>query len=540
VSTTSSPPTQAPGIRIGLPTTGDVRVPGVIVRRDPRLIAGAVLVALIAVSAVLRSRQLGGELWFNEAIAVGIATRSFGGVLHATHVGGSAPLYYLLLHFWVNAFGDHEAQARALSLLCSLLTIPVAGWAGWSLAGPRAALYAAILFTFSSLFTEYAEQAQPYALLGLLSLLAVVAFLHAFVYRRRRYLWLLVGALEAALYTQGSAAQLVFGLTAGLLVVIGCAPADARRALVRDGALCLLALIVLYIPWLPSTIQQIAHATSPWHYAPLLGADIPGDLVGGERVDATLIVVIVMGIGPLALVKSRRRAPEAIVFWALATITISSIALIAVSQIATPDWVTRYLLPVATVLLLLAALSAARARIVGAVAIVVVVAFCADPGAFAPGHQSDMREVTAQLDRSMHRGDVVAVAQPEQTPLAWYYLPPGFRYESTLGPVSQPADMDWDNAETRLQNAAPAATLGRVVASLRPGQQLLFVRPLTEGGRNWKSSWASLVELRAAQWGQLLAGDVSRGILTPVGTAPVSYPGDCCVADSAVLYRKAS
>jgi mannosyltransferase len=540
VSTTSSPPTQAPGIRIGLPTTGDVRVPGVIVRRDPRLIAGAVLVALIAVSAVLRSRQLGGELWFNEAIAVGIATRSFGGVLHATHVGGSAPLYYLLLHFWVNAFGDHEAQARALSLLCSLLTIPVAGWAGWSLAGPRAALYAAILFTFSSLFTEYAEQAQPYALLGLLSLLAVVAFLHAFVYRRRRYLWLLVGALEAALYTQGSAAQLVFGLTAGLLVVIGCAPADARRALVRDGALCLLALIVLYIPWLPSTIQQIAHATSPWHYAPLLGADIPGDLVGGERVDATLIVVIVMGIGPLALVKSRRRAPEAIVFWALATITISSIALIAVSQIATPDWVTRYLLPVATVLLLLAALSAARARIVGAVAIVVVVAFCADPGAFAPGHQSDMREVTAQLDRSMHRGDVVAVAQPEQTPLAWYYLPPGFRYESTLGPVSQPADMDWDNAETRLQNAAPAATLGRVVASLRPGQQLLFVRPLTEGARNWKSSWASLVELRAAQWGQLLAGDVSRGILTPVGTAPVSYPGDCCVADSAVLYRKAS
>jgi mannosyltransferase len=540
VSTTSSPPARHLGTRIGLPTTGDVRVPGVITRRDPRLVAGVVLVALLAISAFLRSRQLGGELWFNEAIAVGIATRSFGGVLHASHVGGSAPLYYLLLHFWVNAFGDHESSARALSLLCSLLTIPVAGWAGWSLAGPRAALYTAILFAFSSVFTEYAEQAQPYALLGLLSLLAVVAFLHAFVYRRRRYLWLLVGALEAALYTQGTAALLGFGLAAGLLVVIRCAPADARRALVRDGALCLLALIVLYIPWLPSTIDQIAHATSPWHYAPLMGADIPGDLVGGERVDATLAVVIVMGIGPLALVKSRRREPEAIVFWALATIAISSIALTAVSQIATPDWVSRYLLPVATVLLVLAALSAARARIVGAVAIVVVIAFCADPGAFAPGHQSNMREVTAQLDRSMHPGDVVAVAQPEQTPLAWYYLPSGFRYASTLGPVSQPAYMDWDNAEARLRQAAPAATLGSLVASLRPGQQLLFVRPLTEGARNWKSSWASLVELRAAQWGQLLTGDVSRGILTPVGTAPVSYPGDCCVADSAVLYRKAS
>jgi mannosyltransferase len=540
VSTTSSSPARPLGPRTGLPPIGDVRAPDVMTRRDPRLVAGVVLIGLLVVSAYLRSRQLGGELWFNEAIAVGIATRSFSGVLHATRVGGSAPLYYLLLHFWVNAFGDHEAQARALSLLCSLLTIPVAGWAGWSLAGRRAAVYAAILFAFSSVFTEYAEQAQPYALLGLLSLLAVVAFLHAFVHRRRRYLGLFVAALEAALYTQGSAALLGVGLAAGLLVVIRCAPAEARRGLVRDGALCLLALIVLYIPWLPSTIDQIAHATSPWHYVPLLGADIPGDLVGGERVDAALLVVLVMGIGPLALVRSRRRAPEAIVFWALATIAISTIALTAVSQLATPDWVTRYLLPVATVLLLLSALSAARARVVGAVAIFVVVVFCADPGAFAPGHQSNMREVSAQLGRSLHPGDVVVVAQPEQTPLAWYYLPSGFRYVSTLGPVSQPAYMDWDNAEARLQQAAPAATLGRVVASLRPGQQLLFVRPLTEGARNWRSSWASLVELRAAQWGQLLTGDVSRGILTPVGTAPVSYPGDCCVANSAVLYRKAS
>ena len=217
---TSSPPARPLGNRIGLPSTGDVRVPGVIARRDPRLVAGVVLLALLVISALLRSRQLGGELWFNEAIAVGIATRSFGGVLHASHVGGSAPLYYLLLHFWVDAFGDHESQARGLSLLCSLLTVPVAGWAGWSLAGPRAALYAAILFAFSSVFTEFAEQAQPYALLGLLSLLAVVAFLHAFVYRRRRYLWLLTGALEAALYTQGTAALLMFGLSAGLIVVI--------------------------------------------------------------------------------------------------------------------------------------------------------------------------------------------------------------------------------------------------------------------------------------------------------------------------------
>ena len=523
---------------LGIPSVGEVRAPGFIARRPTWLIAAIVLIVLVAVSAVARSLQLDGELWFNEAIATGIATQSFGGVLHAVHVGGSSPLYYLLLHFWVNAVGDGEAQARGLSLLCGLLTIPVAGWAGWSLGGQRAGLYAAILFAFSAVITQYAEQVQPYTLLILLSLVAVTAFVHGFVYRRRRYLWLFTGALEAALYTQGSVALLIFGLSVAVAVVVRCAEPAARGAILRDAGLCLVALIVLYIPWLPSTIHQIVHATSPWHYVPLPGADVPGDLVGGERVDATLAVVIVMGLAPLVLVRSRRREPEAVAFWALIAMSVSGLALAAVTQIATPDWVARYFTPIVAALLLLAALSAARAKVVGAVAIVLCVAFCADPSAFASGHMSDMRDITSQF--TLHPGDAVAVAQPEQTPLAAYYLPAGLRYWSTLGPTAQPSYMNWDDALTRLQDAAPAATLDRVIASLRPGQQLLYIRPLTEGVRNWKSPWASLVRLRAAQWGQLLSIDVAHGTLIPLGTAPDSYPGDCCVADSAVLYRKAS
>ena len=41
--------------------------------------------------------------------------------------------------------------------------------------------------------------------------------------------------------------------------------------------------------------------------------------------------------------------------------------------------------------------------------------------------------------------------------------------------------MNWVHALNRLQNANPQATLAPLVASLKPGQQLLFVRPLTEG-----------------------------------------------------------
>ena len=540
MSTATAPPTRSLAARVGIPVLGDVHAPGFLARRPRWLVAGVVLLVLLAVSALLRTRQLGGELWFNEAIAVGMASRSFGGVLHATRVGGSAPLYYLLLHFWVNGLGTGEAAARGLSLLCALLSIVAAGWAGWTLSGERAALLGATMFAFSAALTQFAEQAQPYALLMLLSLIAVTAFLHAFVHRRRGYLWLFVVALEAAMYTQGSTALLAFGLVVALLVVVRCAPPEQRRAIARDGLLCAAALVILFIPWIPATVDQIAHATSPWHYVPLIGADVPSQLFGGERVDAVLAVVLVIGVAPLLLISSRRRSPEAVVVWALIAIGVATIGFAAVTQVATPDWVARYLEPATATLLLLAALTATRARIVGLVGVLLVVVFCADPAAFAPGHMSNMREIKAQLAPQLHPGDVVAVAQPEQTPLAWYYMPSGLRYDTTMGPVGDPAYVNWDRALGRLQQAAPAATLGRLVASLRPGEQLLFVRPLTEGGQNWKSTWTSLVRRRAAQWGQLLTDDVAHGILTLVGTAPDSYPGDCCVADSAALYRKAS
>ena len=98
--------------------------------------------------------------------------------------------------------------------------------------------------------------------------------------------------------------------------------------------------------------------------------------------------------------------------------------------------------------------------------------------------------------------------------------------------------MDWVDALKRLQNTDPQATLAALVAGLKPGQQLLYVRPLTEGAQNWQAPWTQLVRRRSAQWGAILASDVAAGILRPVAWAPHNYRGACCVADSAMLYQK--
>jgi hypothetical protein len=143
--------------------------------------------------------------------------------------------------------------------------------------------------------------------------------------------------------------------------------------------------------------------------------------------------------------------------------------------------------------------------------------------------------VAAEMAPQLHRGDIVILGQPEQVPLAWYYLPAGLRFASTSGTLSDPQSMNWVDALTRLQDANPNTTLNRLIATLRPNQQVLFVRPLTEGAQNWQAPWTKLVRRRSAQWGALLASDPS---LKPVAWAPHNYRGSCCVADSALLYRK--
>ena len=151
-----------------------------------------------------------------------------------------------------------------------------------------------------------------------------------------------------------------------------------------------------------------------------------------------------------------------------------------------------------------------------------------------------MRDLSAEMSPYLHADDQVIVGQPEETPLAWYYLPGSLHFANTAGTVRDPRYMDWVKALRRLTHTNPAATLTPIVNAMKPGQHLLFVRPLTEGAQNWQAPWTKMVRRRSAQWGQLLQDDVDRGTLRVVAVAPHYYRGACCVGNSAVLYQKVS
>jgi mannosyltransferase len=519
-----------------IPPVPDFSAPGWFERLPDWLGTGGALVVLMAVSAFIRTRYLGGELWMDEANTVGIASHPLSAIPGLLRHGGGAPLYYLLLHFWMQAFGAGAAALHALSLMLGLLAVPLSLWLAWSLFGRRAALMTATLVAFSAFLTKYAVETRPYELMTVLGLLAVAALLHAFVHRHRRWLWALGASLTAMLYTDDWA---VFFWAGALIAVAAIWWVSAeRRPLALDALTAFGLPVLLYLPWVIAVvIHQATSATDPFHYAPLLGATVPKDLLGSDRVYVTLGVAALVGLLPPLLWRTGAGAHTR-ELGALVVLIVAALALARiVAALGLPAWASRYMGPIAAAFLILAGWGCARSGVIGLAALVLACAFTANPGSFVAPYKSDMRDVGGELQSDLRPGDVVLVAQPEQAPLAWYYLPGGLRYQTSLGPDGHPSWMNWDGAYARLRTADPAAQATRLIASLRPGQRLLFIRPLTEGEKAWARPWSALVRRRAAQWGAALAGAPQLRAL-PGAWAPHDYPGSCCIASSALVYVK--
>jgi mannosyltransferase len=496
-----------------------------------------VAIVLLAISAYMRSRALSGQLWIDEAITTGISLHPLSAIPGVLRHDGNPPLYYLLLHFWMRAFGSSESATHSLSLIFGLATVPVSMWAGWSLFGRRVGLIAGVLFAFNAWLTQYAEETRMYELMALLGLIATAAFIHGFVYRRRRYLFLFAVALTLMLYTHTWG--FFFAIGAAIALIPAYMVSTERRLFVRDAVLTFLAAGVLYVPWLPNLLYQAAHTGAPWSHAPGFGTPIliSRELLGGDRVTVTLFLGCVAGLGAY-FTRRMRRTPEAVALWTLIALAFATLLVAWLSSQITPAYVSRYFAPVLPAMLLIAALGAGRARVLGLLAVAATVIFMLHPSTFAYPHKSDMRDIAGQVNSMLHPGDLVVVAQPEQTPLAWYYLPSGLHYATTIGPVPDPSYMNWVNALGRLQRADPTSTLAPLVANLRRGQDLLYLRPLTEGTLNWKAPWTRLIRRRAAEWGALLQADVRGGVLKPVAWAPHAYQEALFEPMSAVLYQK--
>jgi mannosyltransferase len=223
----------------------------------------------IGAGLILRFVQR-SDLWLDEALSVNIASLPIGDIPEALRHDGHPPLYYVLLHGWMEVFGTSNLAVRSLSAVFSLAAVVAIAVIAGRLGGRRMAQAAVLLFLGCPFVVRYATEARMYSLIILLVLLgwlALDAALRSPTIGRLALVALVSGTLVLTHYW---AIWLLLATEIGLAVLLWRGdrsapdrPAPPARSLVR-ALVALPAGAVLVLPWLPSMLEQLSHTGTPW------------------------------------------------------------------------------------------------------------------------------------------------------------------------------------------------------------------------------------------------------------------------------------
>ncbi|MDQ4070286.1 MAG: glycosyltransferase family 39 protein [Actinomycetota bacterium] len=512
----AAPPARGPG-------PGEAHAPRQDVLANPLAVA-ALLATLMAACLWLRAGGLGAPLWMDEAISIGLASHPLGDIPGLLRLDGAPPLYYLLLHAWMKLFGRTETATHALSLVFSVAAVPVALWAGWSLFGRRAGWILAALVACNPFLSYFATETRMYALVALLALVATASFVHAFVFARRKYLWLLAPSLALVLYTHYWGLWLLLG---AVVALVPCAAAsDDRRRLARDAAVTFGAVALAYLPWVPTLAYQQAHTGAPWSGPPLVREMITVVAVVLGDPHERVLVALLLVAGPVLWSLARSRDTTSVALAAMASLAVVPVVAGWLAAQASPSWAPRYLAVSAPAILLLASVGLAAARAPGVLALGLILAVWVQPFARLSGarpaggfpEKGSVKALSESLSPGLEPGDLVIAMQMEEVPVLAYYLPPGLRFATATGPVGDPTIADWRDALGRTQAATVATSLAPLLEPLDPGTDVLLV--CAEHGRGPESlSWFALMKERCGQWRAALEAD-PRFVAVPAWRLP--------------------
>ncbi len=139
--------------------------------RKPNLLVLLALLAVTLAGAWFRFYQIGKQpLWSDEALSVWMGRHNIADIIRLTiRLDQSPPLYYILLHLWMQIGGSGEAWVRSLSALFGIITILAIYFLAKTLSGPLAGLLAALALALSPFNVQFGQETRTYSLLALVA-----------------------------------------------------------------------------------------------------------------------------------------------------------------------------------------------------------------------------------------------------------------------------------------------------------------------------------------------------------------------------------
>ncbi|MGE8065433.1 glycosyltransferase family 39 protein [Pseudomonas sp. NPDC089569] len=219
------------------------------------------LLPILVLAAIVRFYDLtAAAIWGDEGSSLLLARYTLPDIWHHAAYDVHPPLYFMLLHGWMALFGDGIFSIRCLSALPGIASVGLGIWLVDRLATRRAAILAGVLLALLPTAVRYSQEVRMYSLLGLLLLGATLALVYWIRQPgRRRYLAIYAVLMSAALYTHYFA--VLCALSHWLyLVILRVKPGHRLGHIQRgDWWLANLAIVALYLPWLPQLFNLLQH-----------------------------------------------------------------------------------------------------------------------------------------------------------------------------------------------------------------------------------------------------------------------------------------
>ncbi|OGE76919.1 MAG: hypothetical protein A3C85_01265 [Candidatus Doudnabacteria bacterium RIFCSPHIGHO2_02_FULL_48_21] len=233
-------------------------------------------------------------LWHDEAFSALYMRYSWDEMMYRIGLDVHPPLYYWILRLWTGFAGEHLMSLRLLSIIFGVLTV----WAAYAFVkvawGRRLALLAALAIALNPFQIQYALEARMYTLGTFLALWSSYFMAKALQSEgvRKKY-WIGYSLTVAAmLYTHY---YLVFTIAAqGLFILMHIIKYRSYKNILAAAAVYAGAAI-LYVPWLPTFMQQVARVQESYWIPPMNAWSIPGTLwkmiFGGTGVRNSVLVI---------------------------------------------------------------------------------------------------------------------------------------------------------------------------------------------------------------------------------------------------------
>ena len=218
-------------------------------RKSLLLIFALVLLKIVVSIPFLTSQPID----LDEPFSIYHAQKSLPHLFSIFKTENNPPLHFILLHFWEQLFGISALSVRSLSLLFSLLTIPIL----WKIASEfinfKAAILLCLLFIFSDYHHYHGLEARTYSLL-VFEYSLLLYFLLKIVLtssKPRAIHYITVGFLNALLFYTHYIFPFILVSEIALILVF------YNRIDWRKTGLTAVVFIVLCLPWIPVLLTRV-------------------------------------------------------------------------------------------------------------------------------------------------------------------------------------------------------------------------------------------------------------------------------------------